>query len=83
MSLRDCRDCEQSVSEMAEACPNCGAPHPTESSEVAHRLQRQRRAERGWFEIAIGVIAGLIGFTVLWAIVMLLLGRSMGVPGMM
>lgn len=77
MSLRECRDCEASVSEMASSCPNCGAPHPAESSSAAHQLQRQRRSESGWFEIAVGVLAGLIGFAALWLILGILFGRSL------
>lgn len=29
MALEECRECDHEVSTEAEACPNCGAPHPT------------------------------------------------------
>ena len=33
MALKPCRECKKKVSTEAEACPNCGAPHPTYKTE--------------------------------------------------
>lgn len=73
MGLRDCRDCDEAVSEMAQACPDCGAPYPVESQSTADRLKKQRRAESGWIEIAVGVMAGLFGWSLIGGFVMIFL----------
>ena len=33
MALKPCRECKKKVSTEAEACPNCGAPHPIYKTE--------------------------------------------------
>lgn len=38
MALKECRECENTVSDEAESCPHCGVPDPTTSPKTGWRI---------------------------------------------
>lgn len=60
MAMTVCRECEQAVSERADACPRCGVKHPGSAVQA-------KRADQASYGKA-----ALIGVALLVAIVLLL-----------
>ena len=47
--MKTCRDCQQTVSEQATACPHCGAPFPAKEKWDGWGLEYRSRASiLGW-----------------------------------
>ncbi len=74
MTLAPCRECGNEVSVDAESCPQCGAPHPAEGEDTAHKLVGSKEREAA----ASGVLTG-VGFVLLLLLAIALYLRWKGV----
>lgn len=65
MALKRCGECGNPVSEFADKCPNCGAPKDCFVDDDYNEgyPKKERNLKWFWVAIAIGIVVGIIGFT--------------------